>query len=68
MVSKVYLKEVIINMYQKEGNSTTEIAKRLKLSQPAIFKIMKKNLIPIRSKREAVKLWWKQQKEKGLSE
>lgn len=66
MASKVYLKQAIIRMYWNEKLNTYEIAKALNTQQSNLYNLMKKLGIPTRSRREARKLWWKQQKEKEM--
>ena len=68
MVSKRYLKEMMQKLYWVDKKSTTDIASILRITQPRIHQIMKDNFIPRRSRKEALTLWWKQQKEKGLVE
>ena len=54
-------------MYWNEKKTTFEIAKLLNMSQGNLYMLMKGLRIPTRSRREATTLWWKQQKEKGLT-
>ena len=66
MVSKIYLKEVITDLYWKEMKNTYEIAENLGLWQGQIHELMKRLRIPTRSRREARRLWWKKQKEREM--